>query len=607
MNRALLRLELAQDRDIVVARQRAREVSALLGFDSQDQVRIATAVSELARNAMRHAGGGTIEFTLNQAPARGHGQAANPLLQIVISDRGPGIANFGEATANSGEAVAEGATGEVKLGLVAARRLMDTFDIYSGKGRGTTITLGKYLPRRTENFTAARLAAIAQQLSAHVAAHGVNDVTAEIQQQNRELLRSLDELRVRKEELTRLNAELEDTNRGVLALYAELEERATHLRLADETKTRFLSAVSHEFRTPVNSILALSNILLHRLDGDLTPEQERQVTYIRQAAEQLSTMVDDLLDLRKVESGKLQVHVETFNVTDLFGALRGMLKPLSIKDTVTLTFEEIGTLPELSTDQGKVAQILRNLISNALKFTEAGSVRVTARLAVDTDMIVFSVADTGVGIAPENHRRIFDEFTQVENPLQTTIKGTGLGLPLSQRLAALLGGSIDVESDLGKGSVFSLAIPLRLATAGWPGETSAAEVRLAQRVLIVDDNEIERYALRQFLPSSTFEVIEATGGYEGLRLSRQSHPDVIFLDLAMPDVHGLEVLKMLKAIDETRDIPVVLFTSQRPDDIDEDQAAAASALLLKSELSRESVATVIRRVTAAEERHHVHA
>lgn len=595
MNRSLLRFELAQDRDIVAARQRARQVSALLGFDSQDQVRIATAVSELARNAMRHAGGGTIEFTLAQAHTRGAAQPASSLLQVVISDQGPGIANLDDA-------IAESPTGEMKLGLVAARRLMDTFDVYSGKGRGTTITLGKFLPRRTDNFTPARTAAIADQLSAY----GTADVAAEIQQQNRELLRSLEELRLRKEELIRLNSELEDTNRGVMALYAELEERASHLRLADETKTRFLSAVSHEFRTPVNSILALSKILLHRLDGELTTEQEKQVTYIRQAAEQLSTMVDDLLDLRKVESGKLQLRVETFNVTDLFGALRGMFKPLSIKDTVTLSFEEAGVLPELHTDQGKVAQILRNLISNALKFTEAGSVRVTAKLAADTDMIVFSVADTGVGIAPENHRRIFEEFTQVENPLQTTVKGTGLGLPLSQRLAALLGGTIDISSELGKGSVFSLAIPLQLTPSAALSGSTPPTARVTQRVLIIDDNEVERYALRQFLPSSSFEAIEATGGYDGLRLARQSHPDLIFLDLAMPDVHGLEVLKMLKAIDETRGIPVILYTSQRPDDIGEDQAAAASALLLKSELSRESVAAVIRRVSAAGEIHHAH-
>jgi signal transduction histidine kinase len=593
MNRSLLRLDLAHDRDIVTARQRARQVSAVLGFDSQDQVRIATAVSELARNALRHGGGGSIEFSLAQTPARGVSPTTHAL-QIVISDQGPGIPNLDDAMSDTG--------GELKLGLVAARRLMDTFDVYSSKGRGTTITLGKFLHRRTESFTPTRVAAIADELSRH----GATDPTVEIQQQNRELLRSLEELRLRQEELARLNAELEDTNRGVMALYAELEERATHLRLADETKTRFLSAVSHEFRTPVNSILALSRILLHRLDGELSAEQEKQVSYIRQAAEQLSTMVDDLLDLRKVESGKLQVRVEKFNVTDLFGALRGMFKPLSIKDSVLLTFEEIGTLPDLQTDQGKVSQILRNLISNALKFTEQGSVRVTARLAADTDTIVFSVADTGIGIAPEHHRHVFDEFTQVENPLQKTVKGTGLGLPLSQRLAGLLGGTIDVASELGKGSVFSLAIPVRLTTSATLGVPAVPAERAPQRVLIVDDSEVERYALRQFLSSSTFEVIEAGGGYDGLRLARQSHPDLIFLDLAMPDVHGLEVLKMLKAIEETRDIPVILFTSQRPDDIGEEPAAAASALLLKSELSRESVAAVIRRASSPGENSHAH-
>jgi signal transduction histidine kinase len=584
MNRSLLRLELAQDRDIVTARQRARQVSALLGFDPQDQVRIATAVSELARNAIRHGGGGLIEFALVTAPGNGSVLVQYPSLQIVISDRGPGIPNLDDA-------MREPLTGELKLGLVAARRLMDSFDVYSGKGRGTTITLGKFLPRRGDSFNTQRIAAIAAELSAN----GTVDPTTELQQQNQELLRSLEELRLRKEELAHLNSELEDTNRGVMALYAELEERAAHLRVADETKTRFLSAASHEFRTPVNSILALSNILLHRLDGDLSSEQEKQVTYIRQAAEQLATMVDDLLDLRKVESGKLQLRVETFTVADLFGALRGMFKPLSVKDSVSLIFEEGAGLPELHTDQGKVSQILRNLISNALKFTEAGTVRVSAKLATDTDMIVISVADSGLGIARENHRRVFEEFSQVENPLQKVVKGTGLGLPLSQRLAGLLGGSIDLESELGKGSVFSLAIPLRLGLSA-PGTPSFAPDRTTQRVLIVDDSEVERYALRQFLSSGLYEVIEAQGGYEGLRLARQSHPDVIFLDLAMPDIHGLEVLKMLKAIDETRTIPVILFTSQRPEDIDTTQAAAASALLLKSELSRESVAAVIRRV-----------
>jgi CheY-like chemotaxis protein len=316
-------------------------------------------------------------------------------------------------------------------------------------------------------------------------------------------------------------------------------------------------------------------------------------------------MVDDLLDLRKVESGKLQIRTERFTVSDLFGALRGMFKPLSVKESVALIFEEDAHLPELHTDQGKVSQILRNLISNALKFTEKGSVRVAATLTDAGRTLVFSVTDTGIGIAPENHRHVFDEFTQVENPLQTTVKGTGLGLPLSQRLAGLLGGSIEVASQLGRGSAFSLVIPVWLAGAASSSEAAApAAERTAQRVLIIDDSEVERYALRQFLASSRHEVIEANGGYEGLRLARQSHPDLIFLDLAMPDVHGLEVLKMLKAIEETRHIPVVLFTSQRPDDIGDEPSAAASALLLKSELSRESVAAVIRRVTNAGELSH---
>lgn len=594
MKHVLLRVELTNERDIVVARQRARQVSALLAFDAQDQVRIATAVSELARNALRYAGGGRIEFSLDT------NTGAKATLQVVIGDNGPGIPDLERAIS-----APIPNTGEPKLGLVTARRMVDSFDIDSAPGRGTVITLGKVVPRRLEPLTSARISTIASEL----AKHRTEDAHAEIQQQNRELMRSLEELRLRQEDLTRLNSELEDTNRGVMALYAELDERATHLRLADETKSRFLSGVSHEFRTPVNSILALSNILIHRLDGELSGEQEKQVNYIRQAAEQLATLIDDMLDLRKVESGKIEVRIEPFTVTDLFGALRGMFKPLATNDKVTLIFDEVADLPQLCTDQGKLSQILRNLVSNSLKFTQQGHVRVTARLADDPDLIVFTVSDTGVGIAPENHRRIFDEFTQVENPLQTTVKGTGLGLPLSQRLAGLLGGSIEIRSKLGEGSAFSVAIPVRLESealrpAAPVGSDISTPRRTSDRVLIIDDNDIERYALRQFLALGRYEVIEAPDGYTGLRLARQSQPDLIFLDLSMPDINGVEVLKLLKAIDETRRIPVVIFTSQRPDEIDDEKTAAASALLLKSELSRESVTDVIRRVRAVSEISH---
>jgi signal transduction histidine kinase len=215
---------------------------------------------------------GRIQFALEEEGGR------NPTLSISVADNGPGIADFETAIGGTTS------TGEPKLGLVTARRLMDAFEIQSAPRHGTSITLRKHVPRRAEPLTRARIDAFVRA----VAAHHAGDAAVEIQQQNRDLLRSLEELRLRQEELTRLNAELEDTNRGVMALYSELDERASHLRAADETKTRFLSSVSHEFRTPVNSILALSKILLHRLDGELTTEQERQVRYIVQAADQLS-------------------------------------------------------------------------------------------------------------------------------------------------------------------------------------------------------------------------------------------------------------------------------------------------------------------------------
>jgi signal transduction histidine kinase/CheY-like chemotaxis protein len=586
----LLQIELANDRDIVAARQRAREVSELVGLEAQDQVRVATAVSEVARNAVRHAGGGRAEFALDEA-------GAGFALRIIVADQGPGIADFERAVSGSTP------TGEPKLGLVTAKRLMDGFNVESTAGRGTTITLTKNCPVRAGALTRARIASIVSALSSH----RTTDPTQEIQTQNRELLRSLEELRLRQEELTRLNAELESTNRGVMALYSELDERAAHLRMADEAKTRFLSSISHEFRTPVNSILALARILLHRLDGDLTTEQEKQVRYICQAADQLATLIDDLLDLRKVEAGKVDLRIEPFTVPDLFAALRGMFKPLMTNDKVALVFEEPAHPPQLVTDQGKVSQILRNLISNALKFTERGSVRVACRTMNEQRTMLFEVADTGIGIAPEHHRRIFEEFAQVESPLQTKVKGTGLGLPLSQRLAGLLGGTIEIRSQPGQGSVFSLLIPVRLEhEAGLRAVASSGGVLrdASERALIIDDNEIERYALRQFLATSRYEVIEATGGYDGLRLARQCHPDVIFLDLVMPDVHGYEVLKMLKASDETRGIPVVIFTSQRFADEDHEKIGAAAALLLKNELSRESVMEILLAIRAASEVNH---
>jgi signal transduction histidine kinase len=263
---------------------------------------------------------------------------------------------------------------------------------------------------------------------------------------------------VRQEELQRLNQELEDTNRGVVALYAELDERVEQLRRANALKAQFMSYMSHEFRTPLDSMLALSGLLLDRVDGELTDEQEKQVGFMRRSARDLLNMVDDLLDTARVDAGKVAVRVAPVSVGDLFAALRATLRPLLVGESTQLVFDDPAGIPVLVTDESKVAQILRNFVSNALKFTEAGEVRVTAR-APDDDHLAFTVRDTGIGIAAEDQARIFEDFAQVDGALQRTRRGTGLGLPLSRKLARLLGGDVGLESAPGRGSTFTLTLP----------------------------------------------------------------------------------------------------------------------------------------------------
>jgi signal transduction histidine kinase len=342
-------------------------------------------------------------------------------LIVRVADRGRGIPHLDEVMSGRYRS----STG-MGIGIMGARRLMDRFDIESTPS-GTTVRLEKLLPARAPLVTGARVREIARA----VEERRPQGLVEEIQQQNQELMRALDELQRKQQELVHLNRELEDTNRGVVALYAELDEKADHLRRADELKSRFLSNMTHEFRTPVNSILGLCNLLVDDRQREGRPP-EPEIMYIRQAADHLSELVNDLLDLAKVEAGKTVVRPVTFDVANLFGALRGMLRPLLLNQAVALVFEDPEQPVTLHTDEGKVSQILRNLISNALKFTERGEVRVSAALDPEDDTITFKVADTGIGIAPADQQRIFEEFTQLEHRLQRGVRGTGLGLPLSK-------------------------------------------------------------------------------------------------------------------------------------------------------------------------------
>ncbi|MFJ2709820.1 sensor histidine kinase [Pseudomonas sp. NPDC087346] len=263
-------------------------------------------------------------------------------------------------------------------------------------------------------------------------------------------------------ETAALREELDETNQGVLALYAELDTQADQLRQASDLKSRFLSYMSHEFRTPLGSILSINSLLADELDGPLSPEQHKQVAFVSTAARELSDMVDDLLDLAKIEAGRITISPAWFDMFDLFSALRGMFRPIVDATAVDLIFEEPAGLPRLFTDDKKLGQILRNFISNSLKFTTRGVVRVSAQLEGE-DKVRFAVSDTGIGIAPELHGALFEDFSQVDSPLQKRLRGTGLGLSLCKRFAALLGGEVGVLSTPGIGSTFFVIIPLAIA------------------------------------------------------------------------------------------------------------------------------------------------
>jgi len=691
----LIHVQVKYENDVVLARQRAREVAALVGLDSQDQVRVATAVSEIARNAFQYAGGGTVSFAVE-------GAVAPQSLLVEVRDQGPGIPDLERILAGSYRS----STG-MGLGLAGSRRLVDKFQVDSLPRQGTTIRLWKRLPLSVPVLTAVSVEKITRDLQRAEP----RSLAEEIQRQNQELLDTLEALRVRNEDLLRVNRELEETNRGIVALYAELEDKTSAVRRMSDLRAQFLSNMSHEFRTPLNSTLALSRLLLEQADGPLTEEQRKQVGFIQKAAQDLTSLVDDLLDMAKVEAGKMEVRPSEVDLSILFGTLRGMIKPLLAKGSVEIVFEDPSGLPLLWTDEGKLSQILRNLLSNALKFTEQGEIRLRAFCRGDD--LILAVSDTGIGIPKEAQERIFEEYAQVDNRLQRQARGTGLGLPLSRKLAALLGGALTVESEPGKGSTFWLRLPLSHAERaedvlptedlarrpvlivedssitlalyerylqdsgfqvlaassvreakqvlktiapvavvldillpggeGWEllsflkadpltrsvpvlvasilddqdkglalgaddfcvkpvdrrwllrklGE--AARLGPVEKILVIDDEEVSRYLLRSLLSGTKFSLVEAAGGEEGLVLAREEHPQLIFLDLVMPGLSGVEVLHRLKEDCVTRDIPVFIYTSQS---LSEEERRvllkSATSIVAKRNYSRESVVCSIR-------------
>jgi signal transduction histidine kinase/DNA-binding response OmpR family regulator len=555
----LLTIPLRHDRHVVHARQRARDVAAELGFEHQDQIRLATAASELARNAFRYAERGAVAFSVTKSDPQ--------IFVISVTDKGRGITNLAEIL--DGRYISKTGLG---MGLIGTKRLMDHFHITSSD-IGTQVECGKTLPSHVGDVTPARVRIISTKL----AGGNTTDPFEEIERQNQELLKTLAELKEKQDQLADLNQELEDTNRGVVALYAELEQHADDLRRVSDLKTSFLSNLSHEFRTPLNSISSLSRLLIGRTDGDLSAEQEKQVTYIQRSTADLSELVNDLLDLAKVEAGKIDVKPRQFEVSEFFGALRGMLKPLLAGNSLDLIFESSPDIPTLFTDEGKVSQILRNLISNALKFTRKGHIRVTAE-STDESWVIFRVADTGIGISAEDLERIFEEFVQIEGELQSQVKGTGLGLPLSRRLAELLGGGLSVESSPNLGSTFTLKIPAQLGQSQAPAVMPlTVHEDSSSVVLFIEDNRETSFVHQSALRNSDYHAHLVANIPEARIAMKQIKPRLVVLDRLIDQKDCLYYIDELRMQEYAGPILVVSVVDDPKSPMD----AGASAFLAK--------------------------
>ena len=574
MSIRFLSLAIESELDVVAARQRAREIAGICGFALQDQARISTAISELARNVYNYAGKGRIEFSIE-------GSTSPQVFKMVIEDKGPGIPHIDVVLSGTYQS-----TTGMGIGLIGAKRLMDQFSIDTSK-TGTTIVLNKLFPSGSPVLTPQMIGALSSKLSQLAP----NLSLSEIQHQNRELLRTLDELNARQKQLLQLTQELEDTNRGVVALYAELDEKADHLRRADELKSRFLSNMSHEFRTPLSSIRALAKLLLDKVDGELTSEQEKQVEFILKGAVSLSELVNDLLDIAKIEAGKSEVRPITFVVNDMFSALRGMLKPLLVSDKLTLNFHATNKELELYQDEAKVSQILRNFISNALKFTESGSIDVN--VDIDKEFVTFSVKDTGLGIEEQHLGLIFEEFSQVENRLQKGVKGTGLGLPLCKNLALLLQGQVAVKSEIGIGSTFSVSLPIQYQEKY--EVVNAESVLITDEripVMIIEDVEYEQLVYEKYLVGTEFKPIPVKSLWEAEAKWHQVKPAAVLLDIMLKGEDSWRWLTDLKSDEERRKLPVIIASSV--EDKRKGLALGADAYFLKP-LSKSDLLTTLRR------------
>src|SRR4051794_7352689 len=452
-------------------------------------------------------------------------------------------------------------------------------------------------------------------------------LTQELQVQSDELQRTNAELQEKAQLLTEQSQDLETKNREIELARLGLEEKALQLELASQYKSEFLANMSHELRTPLNSLLILAKLLSDNPDANLTDKQIEFARTIHRAGSDPLELINDILDLSKVEAGKMDVHTTLLEVHSLCDAVEQTFLPVAEQKNLGFVVKLDGDMPStLTTDEQRLRQVLRNLLSNAFKFTDTGRVTLqvstadpTTRFGLPTlddsdgPVIAFAVSDTGIGVAADKLRHIFEAFQQADGTTSRKYGGTGLGLSISREIARLLGGAITVESEEGVGSTFTLYIPQQFPFADavqlLPSQTGTEEggpygrgpiitapptlddvivdydsTSLADAsVLVVDDDVRNVFALTSALEMHGANVLYADNGADGLRLL-QDHPeiDLVLMDVMMPDMDGNETTTAIRLMPGREQLPVLFLTAKAmPGDREKSIAAGASDYITK--------------------------
>jgi len=358
-------------------------------------------------------------------------------------------------------------------------------------------------------------------------------------------------------------------------LYRELKEQSLELELASRHKSEFLASMSHELRTPLNAVLGFSEILLERMFGDINERQEEYLRDIHGSGRHLLELLNEILDLSKVEAGRMELEYSSFELRSLLEDAASMLRERAAAHTIELSVEVDDDVGRVYADELRLKQVVLNLITNAVKFTDDGG-SVSVRACRSTSDIDITVTDTGVGVPEADRERIFESFQQGGRG-SSREEGTGLGLTLSRRIVELLGGRMWLDTEVGVGSTFGFSLPGRRESAEQTGTGARAPV--VGDVVVIEDDRLSLDLLTAYLSDAALRVTTARDGQSGLEAVRRVHPDVVLLDIRLPGIDGWSVLQALKSAQETRDIPVVVVSIV--DERSRGVALGAAAYLVK--------------------------